>query len=290
MVSQESGAASTARRVWRLLEPIHTVTYFRSEALTAFQEAGLRGFWRGYFAGRSAPLGAVPAAPVLACFFSFAPAMVNRALPAVWDLITPENALAARTVGAVAALRRIDGEIGAPDAAALAEANELLERALSGLEHAGRVLGAANAAVPRPDDPYAQLWRSATIIREHRGDGHIAALVSAGLGPCETIAWRCANDLDRAVLQASRGWTDEEWTAALQALVTRGWLDDSGQPTAVGIEGFRDIEERTDLTAAPAWTDVDVDRLAELLTPLSLACAANLPNLNPIGLRPPATS
>lgn len=289
-MSQDNGAASTARRVWRLLEPIHTVTYFLPEALDAFQEAGLRGFWRGYFAGRAAPLGAVPAAPVLACFFSFAPSMVNRALPAVWDLITPADALATRTAGAVAALRRVNAETAALDAAALAEANELLERALSGLENAGRVLGAANAAVPRPDDPYAQLWRAATIVREHRGDGHIAALVAAGLAPCETIAWRCANDLNRAVLQAARGWTDEEWTAALQALAARGWLDDGGQPTAVGIEAFREIEERTDLTAAPAWTDVDVDRLAELLTPLSLACAASLPDLNPIGLRPPTTS
>jgi hypothetical protein len=288
-VSQDS-AASTARRVWRLLEPIHGVTYFLPEALTAFQDAGLRGFWRGYFAGRSAPLGAVPPAPVLACFFSFAPAMVNRALPAVWDLISPELALVTRTAGASAALSRVDAEAGGLDGAGLAEANDLLDRALAGLDHAGRVLGAANAALERPDDPYARLWHAATVVREHRGDGHIAALVSAGLGACETIAWRCANDLDREVLQAARGWTDEEWASARQSLVARGWLDGSGQPTALGVEGFRDIEERTDVTAAPAWADVDVDRLAELLTPLSQACAANLPVSNPIGLRPPATS
>jgi hypothetical protein len=275
--------------MWRLLEPIHAVTYFTPEALTAFQEAGLRGFWRGYFAGRSAPLGAVSAAPVLACFFSFAPVMVERALPGVWELITPQVALQVRATGAVAGLTRIAGEVGL-GAAELAEANQLLEQVLAGLDHSGRVLGAVNAALPRPDDPYAKLWLAATIVREHRGDGHIAALVAAGLGACETIAWRCVNDLDRPVLQAARGWTDDEWSAALAALTERGWLDSSAQPTALGVEGFRDVELRTDVTAAPAWRGVDADRLAQLLGPLSQVCQANFPVSNPIGLRPPAAA
>jgi hypothetical protein len=274
--------------MWRLLEPVHAVTYFTAEALTAFQQAGLRGFWRGYFAGRSAPLGAVPAAPVLACFFSFAPAMVERALPGVWELITPEAALAVRSAGAVAGLARIAGEVGL-DAAGLAEANQLLEPMVAALDHSGRILGAVNAALPRPDDPYARLWLAATIVREHRGDGHIAALVAAGLGACETIAWRSATDLERSVLQPARGWTDEEWGAALAGLTERGWLDSSGQPTALGVEAFRDIELRTDLTAAPAWRGVDVERLDEVLGPLSEACVANFPEANPIGLRPRAT-
>jgi hypothetical protein len=275
--------------MWRLLEPIHAVTYFTPEAQTAFQEAGLRGFWRGYFAGRSAPLGAVSAAPVLACFFSFAPVMVERALPGVWELITPKVALHARATGAVAGLTRIAGQVGL-EAAELAEANQLLEQVLAGLDHSGRILGAVNAALPRPDDPYATLWLAATIVREHRGDGHIAALVAAGLAACETIAWRCANDLDRPVLQAARGWTDDEWSAAVVALTERGWLDGSGQPTALGIEGFRDVELRTDVTAAPAWRGVDADRLAGLLGALSQVCQANFPVSNPIGLRPPATA
>jgi hypothetical protein len=281
----QGGAADTARRMWRLFEPIHAVTYFSPEALAAYQEAGLRGFWRGYFAGRSAPFGPVGAAPVLACFFSFAPVIVNRALPAVWDMITPEDALTARTAGAIAALTRINAGAGL-DAAALAKANDLIEQAISTLDHAGRILGAVNAAQPVPSDPYGQLWRAATIVREHRGDGHIAALVAAGLGACETIAWRCANDLQRTVLQTARGWTDDEWNAALAGLIERSWLDSTGQPTALGIEVFRDIEHRTDVTAAQAWTHIDAERLIELLSPLSLACAASLPVDNPIGLRP----
>jgi hypothetical protein len=283
------GSANTARRVWRLLEPIHAVTYFAPESQVAYQQAGVRGFWRGYFAGRVAPLGRVAAAPVLASFFGFAPVMVNRAVPGIWELISPEQALQVRTEGAVAALVRLNGGDGL-DGPRLDEVNSLLDDAVGRLDHAGRVLGAVNAAQPRPDEPFAALWRAATIVREHRGDGHVAALVAAGLAPCETLAWRCANDLDRTVVQRARGWTDAEWDAGGASLVERAWFDSSGEPTALGIEGFRDIERRTDLTAAPAWECVDVDRLVELLGPLSQACAAHFPLSNPIGLRPPSTA
>src|SRR5215471_19794631 len=100
-------ASQTARRMWTLFEPVHDVTYFASEARAAFEAAGLRGFWRGYFAGRSAPLGRISAAPVTASFYTFAPAMVSRALPAVWDVASPQDALRAREAGAVAALSRM---------------------------------------------------------------------------------------------------------------------------------------------------------------------------------------
>ncbi|MEO5874163.1 MAG: hypothetical protein ABIS86_03960, partial [Streptosporangiaceae bacterium] len=128
-----------ARRMWMLIEPIHAVTYFTPEPRAAYEQAGLRGYWRGYFAGRAAPLGRTGPAPVVAAFFGFAPAMVERALPAVWDLASPERALAARTAGARAALERIlrGREVGA--------AAELLEQAAAGLDVAGRVLAAANA-------------------------------------------------------------------------------------------------------------------------------------------------
>ena len=103
----EMSASQVARRMWTLFEPIHAMTYFAAEARAAYEEAGLRGFWRGYFAGRSAPLGRASAAPVTASFYTFAPQMVGRALPDVWDLITPDQALAVREAGAVAALSRV---------------------------------------------------------------------------------------------------------------------------------------------------------------------------------------
>ena len=174
--------AAQARQMWMLAEPVHAVTYFSAEGRAAFTEAGLRGFWRGYFAGRAAPLGPVGPAPVIASFFTFAPSMVTRALPAVWDLATPQEALRARSAGATAALRRVLTGLGDDLPAQVSRAADGLSAAMAGVNCAGRVLAAANAALPVPDEPLARLWQAATVLREHRGDGHFAALVAAGLG------------------------------------------------------------------------------------------------------------
>src|SRR3954471_566660 len=98
---------SVPRRMWSLFEPVHAVTYFAPHAAATFEAAGLRGFWRRYFAGRAAPLGTVGPGPVIAAFFGFAPAMVSRAFPDVWTRITPQAALDARTAGARAALEEL---------------------------------------------------------------------------------------------------------------------------------------------------------------------------------------
>src|SRR6266852_3563134 len=160
-------AASTARSMWTLFEPVHAVTYFAPEARSAYERAGLRGFWRGYFAGRAAPLGPVSAAVVTASFFNFAPAFVARAIPDVWELITPDEALRIRMAGATEALR---GLLAGRDAEAAAAA-DLLWRAIGELDFSGRVLAAAGAALPVPDDGsscLARLWQAATVLREHR--------------------------------------------------------------------------------------------------------------------------
>ena len=139
-------AASTARSMWTLFEPIHAVTYFAPEARSAYEQAGLRGFWRGYFAGRAAPLGAASAAVVTASFFNFAPAFVARAIPGVWELVTPDEALRIRMAGATEALQSLLAGREA-DAAAAAD---LLWRAIGELDFSGRVLAAADAALPVP--------------------------------------------------------------------------------------------------------------------------------------------
>jgi hypothetical protein len=275
---------SIARMMWTLYEPIHAVTYFSSEASAAFEAAGLRGFWRGYFAGRAAPLGPIGAAPVIGAFFSFAPDMVTRALPDVWQRAGPEVALRARLDGAVATLAKLTGD---PDEIHLAEAAWLLESAAAQLEPAGRVLGAANAALPVPDEPLPRLWQAATTLREHRGDGHVAALVAAGVGPCEVLVWRAASDLRREHLQPARGWSDEAWDQATERLIARGWLDGEGRPTKVGTDAFAEIEAATDRAASGVWDGVDTDRARALLTPIAVACRATLPEVNPIGLPQP---
>src|SRR5215472_13856918 len=132
---------SATRAMWTMFEPVHDVTYFAPEALRAFTEAGLRGYWRGYFAGRGAPLGGAQAAVVTASFCNFAPPLVARAIPGVWDLITPQEAIAVREAGAAASLRRL---LSGREAEA-AKAADLRWRAVEDLDFAGRVLSAANA-------------------------------------------------------------------------------------------------------------------------------------------------
>ncbi|MFG1776563.1 hypothetical protein ACGFIG_09055 [Micromonospora sp. NPDC049048] len=269
--------------MWTHYEPVHAVTYFHPRARAAFEAVGLRGFWRGYFAGRAAPLGPAEAAPVTAAFFSFAPHTVARALPAVWRLVTPQEALRARLTGAVQALAELTYEL--PESH-LVEAAELLEAAAAEAEPAGRVLGAANAALPRGEYPLARLWQAATTLREHRGDGHIAALVAADLDPVETLAWRVAVDISPLNL-LGRGWSEEQWAEARTRLAERGWLTPDGEPTELGRSRFQAIEDATDAAAAGPWRALGPERaqrLRELLEPIARAAHTVIPEGNPIGL------
>lgn len=305
-----AGAAPAARRMWTLFEAVHVMTYFGPQARAAFEAAGLRGFWRGYFAGRAAPLGAAGAPVVIATFFSFQPEFARRAVPAVWDLITPAGALAAREAGAVAALRaRLGLADGQAPGGALGRAADLLLAATEDLDTAGRPLGGPNAALPPPAEPLARLWHAATVLREHRGDGHVGALVAADIGGCEALVLRSAVDaadaadaadgtdaaegagVGREGMQAVRGWTDEEWDAAAARLSRRGWLDGGGAATAAGRAAHQAVEAATDAAAARPWARLGPDRTAELaglLAPVARACAAALPYPNPVGVPRPA--
>jgi hypothetical protein len=275
---------SAARAMWTMFEPVHDVTYFVPEALSAFTEAGLRGYWRGYFAGRAAPLGRARAAVVTASFYNFAPAFVGRAIPGVWDLITPEEAIAVREAGAAASLRRLlDGR-----EAEAAKAADLLWRAAEDLDFAGRVLSAANSELPISADPLTRLWQAATLLREHRGDSHFAALAASGIDGCEAVVLRSAKDTDvsRDLMQPVRGWTDEQWGAAGSRLVERGWVGEDGAMTAAGCEVHDAVEAATDQAAARPWNRIGAVGLAEVadvLLPLARACAAALPEVIPVG-------
>jgi hypothetical protein len=285
-------AASTARSMWTLFEPIHAVTYFAPEARSAYEQAGLRGFWRGYFGGRAAPLGAASAAVVTASFFNFAPAFVARAIPGVWELITPDEALRVRMAGATGALSRLlAGREADADAAA-----DLLWRAIGKLDFSGRVLAAADAALPVPgagSSGPARLWQAATVLREHRGDGHFAALAAADIDGCEAVVLRCCLDLRREDLQPVRGWTDEAWDDALSRLAARGWVGADGALTSAGREAHAAVENATDWAAARPWARLGPETTAELvtvLTPLAQTCASVLPYPSPIGVPAPSAA
>ena len=282
----------TARRLWTLYERIHAVTYFSEEAEAAASEVGYLGFWMGYVAQRAAPLGPVGPDVVTACFFGFHPSRIRRALPDAWALAAPARALEARLDGVDRTLRRVWGDevTGSP---AVREAADLLWAAAAATDTAGRALAAANRALPRPVEPHLALWQATTTLREHRGDGHVAALVAAGVGPVEAALLKiAAREADGPGLRRGRAWSDDDWADARSRLVGRGWLDDEGDLTTAGRQARDGIEARTDEAARSPWDGLGeraTDRVVELLTPLVAAVleAGVVPETNPIGVPVP---
>jgi hypothetical protein len=276
-----------ARRLWALGEPFHALTYFADEARTAFAAAGLRTFWAGYFAGRSAPLGAVGPEVVTATFASFAPAFVARRVPEVWSTTSPAGALAARLAGVDAAVQR--ALPGWADSTAAVEAATLARLAAEAVDLPGRPLAAANSALPVPEQPHLALWQSLTTLREHRGDGHLATLMQHGLlGLPALVLSAAAGTTSADWLQKARGWSADEWTDAAAALTQRGWVVD-GELTAEGAALRAAVEADTDRLAQAPWAalgEAGCDRLAELLVPVRRAvlAAGDWPPRNPIGV------
>jgi len=279
-----------ARRFWTAIEPIHAIVYFAPEPLEAAKKTGLRGFWMCYFASRVAPLGPVPSAAVEAVTYGFAPAMVARAIPGAWTFASPSAVLAARLASAPEALRHH------ADASVLACADELsglLWEAVAGCRFDGRPLAAAWSSLPRPADPVAALWLAATVLREHRGDGHVLAGVASGLrGLDATLTLVATGAVSRAMMQPSRGWSDEDWSASARRLQARGLLDSGGRLTKTGGAQRRDLEDLTDrLAAGPVERlgSTGVERAIELATSVSrnLVDIGVIPVPNPIGLPRP---
>ncbi|TCO57286.1 hypothetical protein EV192_106763 [Actinocrispum wychmicini] len=271
--------------MWVLLESYHDVTYFTPESRAATDSLGCKGGWMGYFGMRAAPLGAVPPELVISTFYNFHPWMVRRAIPDAWQVASPKQFLATRLAGAEAALRRMLGD--ALDT--LDEAADLAVTAAKNAPIAGRPLGAANAALPSPSSPAMALWQAATVLRESRGDGHVAALVAASLDPIETLVLFAAErGLRPEYMRQARGWSEEEWTAAADRLTERGLLSPDGI-TEAGTALRNDVEDRTDALASTPWDGLGpdrTDRLAELLTPLvqSLADQNDAMRANPMAL------
>ncbi|HEY3724412.1 MAG TPA: hypothetical protein VGN59_13760 [Acidimicrobiia bacterium] len=272
--------------MWVQTEPIHALTYFAPESHEAFEAAGLRGFWRGYFAGRAAPLGPAPAGLVTATFFGFRPDFVARAVPAVWAQLSPAEAVRTRLAGIDAATRRVLGhEI--PRDAALDAADEV-RRAVEAAPVGDRPLYGANAALPWPTDAYPALWHAATLLREHRGDGHVGALVAAGVDPTEAHLLRIVDDgLPLDSIRPYRGWSDEDWSAATARLLDRGWIDDQGHATMAGSATRAGIERETDRLSADLTARIDdLDAVMAVLTAATAAVrkADAVPYPNPIGV------
>jgi len=280
--------STLARRLWQQYEPIHDVIYFSDESLTAAKELGLRGFWMGYFAFRAAPLGPVDPAVVVATFYGFAPARVRRALPDAWSYASPAAVLAARESAVDRSMRAVFGP--AIDSAELAEAAELAWTAAQVADITGRPLAAANQALPKPEAPHLALWLAATVLREHRGDGHNAVLVTRGIGPTQAHELKIATgESDGELLRTGRGFTEDEWAAARDELSERGWLDDANKLTDAGHREHEFIEQLTDAACEQPWRALGEQgsaRLLQLLRPLADAVidSGAVPAISPVGI------
>ncbi|MET0235916.1 MAG: hypothetical protein ABW224_14825 [Kibdelosporangium sp.] len=272
------------RQMWHLLEPVHALVYYAPEVSEEFAQLGYEvdTRWPSYFALRAAPLGPASSELVSATFYSFSPAMVAAHVPAAWDIASPAEVLAARTRGVDRALRRLIDV----DTSELGEAARLARAVAEAVNTAGRPLAAANAALPWPEEPHLVLWHAATIIREHRGDGHVAALLTAGLDPCEALVSFAAVGAAPVEVFASRQWTSTEWKAAQDRLVARGWVDADGNATVEGKEGREAVERLTDGLATGPWQGVDPGRFAQLVMPAMVASVQSglLPSRSTLGI------
>ncbi|MET8910885.1 hypothetical protein [Micromonospora sp. NPDC004551] len=279
------------RQMWQLIEPVHALVYYAPELTEEVAALGLPTGerWPGYFALRSAPLGAAGPHLVAATYYSFSPRMVAEYVPAVWATADPAKVLAARLSGVDRALRALLGD--RVESAELAEAAALARRAVRAADLGGRPLAAANADLPWPDAPHLALWQAATILREHRGDGHIAALRTAGLDPAESLVSFAAVGAAPVEVFASRRWTAEEWAAAQDRLAARGLVDGDGVATEAGRRLRDEVERRTDELAAAPWRALGpaAGRFAQLVAPLTQAVVATgrLPAQSTLGIRRP---
>jgi hypothetical protein len=275
-----------ARELWLRIETLHAVTYFGEETLQAGRDAGLSGFWMGYFGFRAAPMGRVGSGVVEATFFNFAPAFVARRVPEVWEHAAPEALAGARASAAAATLARVAPEI----TEAAAGANDDLARAIERCSAAGRPLFAANRRLRAPEDPIAAFWQSCTALREHRGDGHVAALTAAGLDGVEAhvlIAIEQENSPED--LQRTRGWSADDWSAAVERCRSRRLLDAAGALTEAGAALRHDVEAVTDRLALEPWVGVGArerEGLLAMLEPAAVAVARSglIRYPNPMGL------
>jgi hypothetical protein len=272
MTPLTSGA--TARRMYGLVEPVGLIPYAADEPAEALLALGLRNYWDTYFAGRAAPLGRdVPAGVVHAIFYNFAPGEAARHIPHVWELITPEAALAARDRGCVVALRRMLGDLA--DNPSVARAADLAVKAATCTRTEGRPLYAALRTLPTPEEPLARLWHAGNLLREHRGDGHVTALVANGIGSTEAHVLHALWE-GMPAEKFGRVWhlPHAQLATVVDGMRDRGLIGADGWLTADGRATKERIETLTDDLAAPPYEALEPNELDQLIAALEPIAAA----------------
>jgi hypothetical protein len=266
-------SATVARRLFGLTEPIAMVPYAAPEPTAEVMALGYRNYWDTYFAGRAAPLGRVPAEVVHAIFYNFADGEVARHIPYVWDVATPEAVLAARERGCAAAVRRILGDLA--DSPRVTRAADLATKAAMSPPTEGRPLYAALRTLCVPEEPVARLWHATNLLREHRGDGHVAALVAEGIGGLESHALHAVS---QGMPAETFGRIHHLPAATLAGVAdrmrARGLIDGAGRITEAGRAAKARVEAVTDRLAMPPYDALSSTELEQLLADLEPLASA----------------
>jgi helix-turn-helix protein len=277
---------SVKRTFWQAIEVIHDVVYFAPDTKERYEAIGLKGYWMGYTASRSAALGTPTPELVVALFHGFAPRLIHRALPDAWSMASRDDILAARL-----ALARDALAPGLADADVGRLANDL-QAIIGSLDYAGRGLAAAHASLEAPDDPIGRLWHAATVLREYRGDSHVAILTAAGLDGAAANVLAVADGRVTSRQREMRGWTEEEWAEAYERLRHRAWTDELGTITDNGRAARAQIEDATDRVSASSFDKEAQARtitagpaLVDAARAIEASGAMQFPN--PVGVRAP---
>ncbi len=254
----ERAAAALSRKAWSDLEALHVVGYFAPQVTQRYVDLGLDPRL-SYFASRAAAFGEAGPGLTIATFYVFAPWLVEAALPGAWEIASPAQLVEARRAGMSDALRDVLGEPEVDEALGIAR------EVCAGLTAQGRPLYAAHAELPWPEDDLLALWHAATLVREHRGDGHVSVLLAArgrprrGHRARRALVGHHALPAQDARLER-RGVRRRRRPAPRPRLARRRRR---ASPTSASPSGSQ-IEHDTDRLALEGWAHVGVDATARL--------------------------
>lgn len=261
---RSTAARRFARSAYEALEPLHVVAYFNPSIRSQCRNTGLSPMAR-YLAGRGAPLGNVSGASVAAMFYNFNPSAVAPA----WAEAKAYGLHRTFAMHLDAIEQTLDAAFGPlVEHPALTQLADRFVQIGGNLNYAGRPLAAAWATTLTTEashPPHLRLWLALAPLREFRGDGHVAALVQAGLSDVESVVFHESphpdpslrrRTLGTAFARTSRAWSEQEWTMAQSSLGARNLLDSDATISTSGCRLYAALEDTTDDMASGVFEGV----------------------------------
>jgi hypothetical protein len=235
-------APSPARRLRDAVEPLAVQAIFSREAADRYAELGLDNWLAAYVWQRVAGLGNPPATLVVSVLGVFEPTAVAALYAEARGALARDDVIETRLSAPAATVRRLLGDLDAEAAPVVA----VLRRGLAAADATARPLFAGLSGQPWPEDVVGQLVHACDLLREHRGDSHLAVCAVAGLDPVEMNVLTelyCGHPL--LSYTVTRGWSPQQMAGAVTRLRARGLLDGDALSDD-GVAYRRDLEEQTD--------------------------------------------